>query len=78
MLGRVVSTCAHASRASFRPVGSVMRGLRNVHVEARLEELGVTLPETGKTLGSYVPAVRTGNLVFTGALRWFGTCYFAE
>ena len=32
--------------------------------EARLRELGVELPEVMPPAGSYVPAVRTGNLVF--------------
>lgn len=32
---------------------------------ARLGELGITLPEVARPLASYVPAVRTGNLVFT-------------
>ncbi len=32
---------------------------------ARLGELGVTLPEVVAPLASYVPAVRTGNLVYT-------------
>jgi enamine deaminase RidA (YjgF/YER057c/UK114 family) len=32
---------------------------------ARLEQLGVTLPEVARPLASYVPAVRTGNLVYT-------------
>ncbi|HZU49605.1 MAG TPA: RidA family protein [Mycobacterium sp.] len=32
---------------------------------ARLEELGITLPEVARPLASYVPAVRTGHLVFT-------------
>ncbi|MEE6177121.1 RidA family protein [Mycobacterium sp. 050134] len=32
---------------------------------ARLAELGVTLPEVVAPLASYVPAVRTGNLVYT-------------
>jgi enamine deaminase RidA (YjgF/YER057c/UK114 family) len=31
----------------------------------RLGELGVTLPEVVAPLASYVPAVRTGNLVYT-------------
>ncbi|HET9874498.1 MAG TPA: RidA family protein [Mycobacterium sp.] len=31
----------------------------------RLAELGVELPETVAPLASYLPAVRTGNLVFT-------------
>jgi enamine deaminase RidA (YjgF/YER057c/UK114 family) len=32
---------------------------------ARLAELGVELPDVAKPLASYVPAVRTGNLVYT-------------
>lgn len=31
----------------------------------RLAELGVTLPSVAKPLAAYVPAVRTGNLVYT-------------
>ena len=32
---------------------------------ARLQELGIELPEVAKPIASYVPAVRTGNLVYT-------------
>jgi enamine deaminase RidA (YjgF/YER057c/UK114 family) len=32
--------------------------------EERLAELGITLPEVRPPAGAYVPAVRTGNLVF--------------
>jgi enamine deaminase RidA (YjgF/YER057c/UK114 family) len=32
--------------------------------EDRLHELGLHLPEVAKPLASYVPAVRTGNLIF--------------
>ena len=32
--------------------------------EQRLTELGITLPEVRSPAGAYVPAVRTGNLVF--------------
>ncbi|GIK20170.1 MAG: RidA family protein [Leptolyngbya sp. PLA2] len=32
--------------------------------EARLTALGITLPEAPKPVAAYVPAVRTGNLVF--------------
>ena len=31
----------------------------------RLAELGITLPAVAKPLAAYVPAVRTGNLVYT-------------
>jgi len=34
-------------------------------IGARLAELGVTLPEVATPLAAYVPAVRTGNLVYT-------------
>ncbi len=32
---------------------------------ARLNELGIELPEVVAPLAAYVPAVRTGNLVYT-------------
>jgi enamine deaminase RidA (YjgF/YER057c/UK114 family) len=32
---------------------------------ARLAELGIELPEVAKPLACYVPAVRTGNLIYT-------------
>ena len=35
------------------------------NVTARLAELGVTLPSVAKPLAAYVPAVQTGNLVYT-------------
>jgi len=36
-----------------------------VSVSARLGQLGITLPEMVAPLASYVPAARTGNLVYT-------------
>jgi enamine deaminase RidA (YjgF/YER057c/UK114 family) len=36
-----------------------------VTASARLDELGITLPEVVRPLAAYVPTVRTGNLVFT-------------
>ena len=33
-------------------------------IEAKLAEMGLTLPEPPKPVASYVPTVRTGNLVF--------------
>ena len=33
-------------------------------VDKRLEELGITLPEMRPPVANYVPAVRTGNLLF--------------
>ncbi|PZR51660.1 RidA family protein [Xylanimonas oleitrophica] len=34
-------------------------------VEARLAELGITLPEVAAPVATYVPAVRTGSYVYT-------------
>ncbi len=33
--------------------------------EQRLAELGLDLPEAARCVGAYIPAVRTGNLIFT-------------
>lgn len=33
-------------------------------IDARLKELGIALPDTPAPAGNYVPAVRSGNLVF--------------
>lgn len=33
-------------------------------IEARLKELNITIPEASKPVAAYVPAVRTGNLIF--------------
>jgi enamine deaminase RidA (YjgF/YER057c/UK114 family) len=42
-------------------------------VEKKINELGLILPETSKPLAAYIPAVKTGNLVFTsGQLPMFG------
>jgi enamine deaminase RidA (YjgF/YER057c/UK114 family) len=34
-------------------------------VEQRIADLGLLLPETSKPLAAYIPAVQSGNLVFT-------------
>jgi enamine deaminase RidA (YjgF/YER057c/UK114 family) len=49
-------------------------------IEEKLKELGITLPAPPKPVGSYVPVVRTGNLLFLsgmipfldGKLAWEG------
>ena len=33
-------------------------------VDKKLEELGITLPQPDSPIANYVPAVRTGNLLF--------------
>jgi len=35
------------------------------HIAARLSELGISIPAVAKPLASYVPAMTTGNLLFT-------------
>ncbi len=35
-----------------------------MNVEERLNQLGVKLPQTAKPVGNYLPAVRSGNLLF--------------
>ena len=37
----------------------------SVDVRAKLAELGLELPVAAKPVAAYVPAVRTGNIVFT-------------
>ena len=39
--------------------------------EDKLKELGIELPEAPSPLGSYVPAIRTGNLVFLSGILPF-------
>jgi enamine deaminase RidA (YjgF/YER057c/UK114 family) len=36
--------------------------------EQKLKELGIELPEPSKPLGSYIPAVKTGNLIFLSGM----------
>ena len=33
-------------------------------IESRLQELGITLPDSPAPLANYVPVVRTGNLIY--------------
>ena len=41
------------------------RGTRLVHTEKIIADLGYKLPEMPRALGVYVPAVRSGNHIFT-------------
>jgi enamine deaminase RidA (YjgF/YER057c/UK114 family) len=36
-----------------------------IDVKAKLSEMGLTLPIAAKPVAAYVPAIRTGNLIFT-------------
>jgi enamine deaminase RidA (YjgF/YER057c/UK114 family) len=42
-----------------------MNAVNAMSTSARLEQLGIELPQVVAPLASYVPAVRTGNLVYT-------------
>lgn len=42
-----------------------VRWLKLSSVEQKIAELGLVLPETAKPLAAYIPAVQSGNLVFT-------------
>ena len=33
-------------------------------IESRLQELGITLPDSPSPMANYVPVVRTGNLIY--------------
>ena len=37
-------------------------------IERRIEELGITLPESPQPIANYVPTVQTGNLLFVAGL----------
>lgn len=67
----VVGTCVRFCRpprliamlARSAPLRTLARRL--VHTEARIAELGHTLPSMPSALGLYVPAVRMGNVIHT-------------
>ncbi|WP_431710010.1 RidA family protein [Glutamicibacter uratoxydans] len=42
-----------------------MKEANSSRVEARLSELGFTLPEVAKPVAAYLPAITTGNYVYT-------------
>ncbi|MBM4135447.1 MAG: RidA family protein [Nitrospira sp.] len=42
--------------------------MKNISPEKRLEELGIYLSGSPKPLGSYVPCVKTGNLLFLSGI----------
>lgn len=37
-------------------------------IEKRIEDMGITLPDSPQPIANYVPAVRTGNLLFVAGL----------
>jgi enamine deaminase RidA (YjgF/YER057c/UK114 family) len=59
-----VSMIRRLSLAGVLVAGVSATALAQGDPEAKLKEMGITLPEVGKPLANYVPSVRTGNLVF--------------
>ena len=55
--GRPASSTSHTSSG---------RNERRIHWSARLAEQGIELPPVVKPVAAYVPAVHTGDLVYTG------------
>ena len=50
--------------------------IRAVHVEARIDKLGLKLPPPGAPKGNYVSVVRSGNLLFLAGMFIIGLCSF--
>ena len=49
-----------------------------MEIEKRLAEAGITLPAAPKPVASYVPAIRSGNLLYTSGqlyCRWKAEVY---
>lgn len=52
------------STVAFLLFGHILQAQKAGSPEAKLAELGITLPETGAPVANYVNTVRTGKLVF--------------
>ena len=65
------TTISWLSMRGARPALVRSSLLRSVHTEAKIAELGLTLPPMPKALGVYVPAVRSGNHIFTAGHIYF-------
>ena len=55
------------SRNLFREAPAILgrKGFRNIHVEAKLEKMGITLPPPGPPAGNFKYTKRVGNMLFT-------------
>ncbi len=60
--------CAMSSAAVRVARASFARGVRGVHTERRLEELGIILPPVTSPVANYKSVIRSGNMLFTGGL----------
>src|SRR5438552_2750817 len=63
--GRMGTRPSGAGARRRRAARRLPQTVQTVNVQHRLEELGLTLPKVAAPLASYVPAVRTGDLVWT-------------
>jgi hypothetical protein len=55
-----------AALSGLRQLPGVSLLRRCVHTEAKIEALGLTLPNPGKAQANYVLCVRSGDNLFTG------------
>jgi hypothetical protein len=64
----VRSVAARVSAVAARPVAAVagVADFRSVHTEARIKELGHTLPTPAEPAANYIMCHRVGNLIYTG------------
>lgn len=46
--------------------GAVPRFSRSIHVEKKLEEMGIVLPPVNPPVANYRLCTRVGNMLFTG------------
>ena len=63
-MARVISRLSVVGLAIAWLASSGVAGQQATSPEARLKALGIQLPPASKPIASYVPAVRSGNLVF--------------
>ena len=65
VLVMLLSACGNnAENTSTEPEVAKAQTTPQEDIEAKLEKMGITLPEASKPVANYVNAVRTGNLVF--------------
>jgi len=63
--GALLTMAAEESRFAQAAAATAVPAPQAASPEQRLRELGIELPPPPRPVGAYVPAVRTGNLLFT-------------
>src|SRR5262245_57629324 len=56
--------CDRPQSATARYCVALRGGARMAAIAQRLTQLGISLPAAPKPVAAYIPAVRTGNLIF--------------